>query len=569
MRAVRIASFLAMGVVVSCGNSGRTGHPMTPGTGDDGGVGGGGSDDGGTPPPYIPGAGGDGGNVIQDPKTCAEAAMNKSYIGCDYWPTVTANAVWSIFDFAVVISNPGDTMATITVTGPNSTNQMVTVAPNGVEKIYLPWVASLKGPDADNMGQTMPPSASVSAKASAYHLVSSLPVLVYQFNALEYGPMGGPKGKDWSKCPGTGMGGAPGCFSYSNDASLLMPSTAMTGHYRVYSEHGVDGAPGLPPIIPASPGMPGFVAITATQAGTTVKVKVSATGAIQAGTGVSAVAANGTATYTMDAGDVIQLLGGGAAASDLSGSLVEADKPVQVISGSPCIANPQMDMNGLPLTCDHIEETVQPAETLGQHYLVTVPTGPNGTPVGHSVRFVGNVDGTNLTYTPALSGAPTMINAGQVIELANVTNDFQVTGDHEFIIATVQLSGAMVDPNGGNMQQGDPSLSTSTAMEQYRLKYVFLAPTDYMSNYADVVVLMGTNLMLDGAAVTQSATAIGSSGYGVIRIKLDGSATGGAHTLVGDQAFGLQISGYGSYTSYQYPAGLDLLSIAPPPPPIS
>src|SRR5215475_14113234 len=34
------------------------------------------------------------GDVTHDPTTCAEAAMSKSYIGCDYWPTVTANAVW-------------------------------------------------------------------------------------------------------------------------------------------------------------------------------------------------------------------------------------------------------------------------------------------------------------------------------------------------------------------------------------------------------------------------------------------------------------------------------------------
>ncbi len=49
----------------------------------------------------------DGGNLTPgDPTTCAEAATTKSYIGCDYWPTVTANAVWSVFDYAVVISNP-------------------------------------------------------------------------------------------------------------------------------------------------------------------------------------------------------------------------------------------------------------------------------------------------------------------------------------------------------------------------------------------------------------------------------------------------------------------------------
>ena len=48
-----------------------------------------------------------------------------------------------------------------------------------------------------------------------------------------------------------------------------------------------------------------------------------------------------------------------------------------------------------------------PAETLGSDYVVTVPTSPGGLPIGHIVRFYGNVDGTTLTYSPrAPTSAP-------------------------------------------------------------------------------------------------------------------------------------------------------------------
>jgi hypothetical protein len=536
------------------------------------------TDDGGVPDPY------DGGTVVvQDPTTCDQAAANRSYIGCDYWPTVVANVVWSVFDFAVVVSNPGMSDASVTLTGPGSTNKTVTVPAGQLVKIYLPWVSDLKGSDADAMGAAMPPTASMSSKKGAFHLVSTLPVLVYQFSALEYGPMGGPVGKDWSTCPGAGGATSPPCFSYSNDASLLLPSTAMTGNYRVFTEHGQDGSPAAPgfppgcsgnsclfPPSPAVPGMPGYIAITATQDGTTVKVKLSATGSILAGTGVSAVAAGGLATYSLDAGDVIELMSEGATKADLSGSMVQADKPVQVIAGSPCINNPVggTDSMGNPLSCDHLEATVQPAETLGKHYVVTQPTGPQGNAVGQTVRFVGNVDGTQLTFNPAISGAPATLNAGQVVELGMVNQDFEVTGTHEFIVATIQLSGALVDPTGGTTQQGDPSLSTPIAVEQYRLSYVFLAPSDYQENYADVVAPTGAHLMLDGAAPTVTPTPIGS-GFVVYRIKLSTGSMNGAHTLSADVPVGMQVEGYGSYTSYQYPAGLDLLTIAPPPPPIT
>ena len=43
--------------------------------------------------------------IAGDPSTCAEAAQAHTYVGCDYWPTVVANQVWSIFDFAVVVAN--------------------------------------------------------------------------------------------------------------------------------------------------------------------------------------------------------------------------------------------------------------------------------------------------------------------------------------------------------------------------------------------------------------------------------------------------------------------------------
>src|SRR5262249_13744190 len=53
-----------------------------------------------------------------DPTTCAQAAAGRTYVGCDYWPTVVANNVWSIFDYAVVVANGQTVPASVTVTGP-------------------------------------------------------------------------------------------------------------------------------------------------------------------------------------------------------------------------------------------------------------------------------------------------------------------------------------------------------------------------------------------------------------------------------------------------------------------
>ena len=64
----------------------------------------------------------------------------------------------------------------------------------------------------------------------AYHWFDTFTKLFspYQFNPLEYKGEGGPPGKSWAGCEQCW----PGCNSYTNDASLLLPSTALTGRRR-------------------------------------------------------------------------------------------------------------------------------------------------------------------------------------------------------------------------------------------------------------------------------------------------------------------------------------------------
>jgi IgGFc binding protein len=115
-------------------------------------------------------------------------------------------------------------------------------------------------------------------------------------------------------------------------------------------------------------------------------------------------------------------------------------------------------------------------------------------------------------------------------------------------------------------QKGDPAESQMTAVEQYRKKYVFLAPDDYMVSYVDVVLPDGATVSLDGQPLDAPAAPI-ANGYSVTRQKL-GAGNQGAHVLESDQPVGIQVMGYGWQTSYQYPGGSNLLLIAPPPDPI-
>jgi hypothetical protein len=470
-----------------------------------------------------------------------------TYVGCEYDAVPVANVVWSIFDFAVVVANAGTETANVTVQRGGQMVQEVSVEPNALAKIYLPWIPELKGKDSDMCGGVVAPlTQSAHVKNGAYHLHSSRPVSVYQFNAIEYVGVGGAQDKDWSNCPGNAGCGGVGCYSYTNDAAILLPTATWTGHYRVAGVASTNSGGA-------------YFAITALKDDTHVKVKLSSLGKVLAGGGIPDTAPGGTLDITMAADDVVQIAGP-TGITDFSGSLVTADQPIQVMSGHPCRDVPDQNTPA----CDHLETSNPPAETLGKHYYVEQPTGPYGGLPGAVVRLYGNADGTVLSYPQgAPPGAPKTLDAGEVVDLGTVNQDFEVVGDHEFAVVSLMLGGQAVDPDTG---EGDPSMTTIVPVEQYRDKYVFLAPDDYDISFADVVQPIDAMLTLDGQVVTTKPTPIGGSSYGVARIRLSRSSNHGAHVLVANEPVGLQVLGYGKYTSYQYPGGLNLGKIAPPPP---
>ncbi|MCP4679373.1 MAG: hypothetical protein GY854_28565 [Deltaproteobacteria bacterium] len=487
------------------------------------------------------------------PETCQEAEDNRSYIGCIFWPTVTYNPVYTNFDFTVVVANGSDESAEITVTRNSESVALETVASGSLKEIFLPWVDELKGPMFDDATTGARVESSIRVNGGAYNLISSIPVTVWQFNPFQYEkPM-----ENCSVTPTYGDGNR--CLSVSNDASLLLPATAMTGAYRVFGRSAVRGDTDWG-------STPGAFAITATTNGTSVDVQYSAD--IASGTGVDAALAGDVVNYSMDAGDVIQVLGAwgawwGEPHSDISGSVVIADKPVQIISLNP-LSNVPDENTGY---ADHFEETVLPGEVLGAEYVVSPPTSPDGLVKGHVVRFFGNIDNTNLTYPGGVTptGAPTVLNAGDVFEIGPTSQSFVVAGDHPFAIASFMLGGHVQDPSGTDVEtRGDPALSMMVTPQQFRTWYSFMAPTDYLENYADIIAPTDTTIDIDGVTITEEGSQIGDSDWFIIRHQL-GNGNNGAHLLVADQPVGLQVMGFGHATAYYYPGGLNLELISEPP----
>ncbi len=444
---------------------------------------------------------------------CSPLELGLSYIGCDYYPTVTANIVATNFNFAVAVANTSNKEAKIRIDRGNNNVKNDVVMPNGVKVITLPWVLELKASDAAN---------SLLAVDGAYRLRSDQPVTVYQFSPIEY-----VQGFN---------------SSFTNDASLLLPVNAWTGDYWVAARNSW--------LWGGSVNYPGFYAVTASADNTKVTLAPSATGnVIRAGGGV---AANGTGVVMLNQGDVLEVFSQGAlpepAKSDVTGTHVTADKPIQVIGGHICTF--------IPFNvgyCDHIEESMPPYETLAKEYIVTPPLIPTGgnIPKPHMVRIVATEAATTLTYDPPQNGAPAMIaNPGDYVEIAKTGADFKITSNAKILVSQYMQG----QDAGGN--SGDPAMALAVPIAQYRTKYLFHAPINYEKNFANIVAPMGAVVTLDGAAVG-GFVPIGATGFGVVRIALPNNVDGN-HDISSDKPVGISVYGYGQYTSYWYPGGLDL-----------
>lgn len=133
--------------------------------------------------------------------------------------------------------------------------------------------------------------------------------------------------------------------------------------------------------------------------------------------------------------------------------------------------------------------------------------------------------------------------------------------DHEFGVLLFLQGGDREAALSGNT---DPSQSIAVPTEQFRRRYVFLAPDDYLVSYADVIAPAGTVIKLDGRVAETKRETFECSGFELLRIWLD-SSQGGIHVLEGSLPIGVQVVGHASYTSYQYPGGLNVSVIAPEP----
>jgi hypothetical protein len=492
-----------------------------------------------------------GGVCLDTTAQCAEAMEGMSYLGCEYWATSLGNSLITPekFQFAVAVANSSDEQAQIQVTDGAGFYQQHTVEPHGMQVIdSLPWKAQIRETVDTQTGVW----ATRQMDNAAYRIVSDRPVTVYQFNPGEY-------------CSGSCIDFLD--FSYSNDASLLLPTHVYQDEYMVVSRPtrqaindggiGVGYHPGL------------FAVIGTGDEPATLEITLSADTA-------ASDATSDVAHPQRNAGDQFQVE-------------IEPHQVLQILSAvdyatcpnpSPCGNNnccemgAQFDLTGtrirvlsgplpavfgghvcayLPydrLACDHLEQQLSPLVTWGSEYLCAhnITQHPEEPTIW---RVVSGADGNQISFTPDVVHPALTLDQGEQLEFESQA-DFLVQGTGRLSVAQFMV-GQQYVTDGFPTEYGDPSMALAVPRDQYRSSYIFLAPHTYAESYLTVIHPTGEYPLLDGTPISGDTVDIAAE-HSRTNLILEG----GIHQIGSSSPFAITVYGVGSFTSYMYPGGLDL-----------
>ena len=487
-------------------------------------------------------------------KACDIAADQPSNVGCEFWAVDLdqqdasndpASAPWG-----VVLSNAGSGTANVTIEineappgSPAKTKaiQQVTVAAHSLSAITLPTReldCGTKPNDYESPGTCL--------SSRAFRIKSSNPIIVYQFNVFEN--------------------------AYSNDASLLLPTSALGKVHRIINwqaGHPIPlNFPGIGNVRDRS-----YVTVVGTEPGTQVKVRPS--WRIKGNPPIAATKPGGEITVTLGPFDVLNLETDDATfqddqktMADLTGTIVESDRPVAVFSGVESTSVSTENMPKFPGwtkddTCclDHLEEQVFPVESIGKKYVITRSPlrSTGGFREPDVIRFLGVAETADVTTTLPAPYDKFTLKPGDVITTFAQEN-FTAVSTKPVAIAQFIISQEYVQ--GTNI--GDPAFTTFPPIDQFRTEYVILTPPSWTKNYVAISAPKGTKIGIDGKTPTCTVEPAG---------KIDGTdyesrvceLKEGAHRLSGDLPFGIVAYGYGNAGSYAFVGGADVKRIYKPP----
>lgn len=347
--------------------------------------------------------------------------------------------------------------------------------------------------------------------SQGYRITSDIPIIAYQFNPLTNAEV------------------------FSNDASLLIPTSAIGPNYTVV---------GWPQTIADADCTPGdtfcedtdflsgrkdedlraTLTVLGTEDGTTVDLTLGNQAQQVLGLpGERSLGRGDTLTVTLDRYDVLNLESD-LLNADFTGTRIEASAPVSVFTGSEASDAPRFNTYPNRLCCaDHLEEQLFSDRTLGSRFFVArmpprtvalneafvnpVDSVPEVNEVEY-IRVVAVAEGTTTVDTTLFGTVDEVFALSQgENRILPVERDFTMTSRDRRPLAVLQVLpsqqavGISSELNGTQLPGGDPAILALPPTEQFRQDYVFLTPSLYAFDFVVVTGPATAEIQLDGVDI--------------------------------------------------------------------
>ncbi len=229
--------------------------------------------------------------------------------------------------------------------------------------------------------------------------------------------------------------------------------------------------------------------------------------------------------------------------ADLTGTLIEADRPVAVLNGNLCTNIPSNTV-----ACDHVFEVAHPLRSWGTSALVAnLPNRTGGT----IYRVVASVDGTEVFRNGVLQAA---LDKGDFFETGPLTGSHLFSADQPIFVTQF-----MTGDGAPGATNGDPAMANMIPPDQYLSSYTFstVGGSQFAQNFLTLIApdtAVGS-VTLDGSPIPPAQfTPIGSTGFSSTLLPL----AQGSHSTASPQPHGITVEGFNAFDSYIYPGGAQL-----------
>jgi len=405
--------------------------------------------------------------------------------GTDFWLTFPANAGLAQADpeLSLVITAEATTTGTVSIPGLDFTREFVAV-PGLETTVVLPLAADL-GFTSDRVTQ------------KGIHVSSDSEITVFGVSRA----------------------------AETSDVFLGLPSDLLGTDYIVLGYPNVDLSPTTSETFPGTE-----FAIVAGQDGTTLTI----TPAIATGVHAAGV----PYIVSLNRGETYQLQNFGFEPADLSGTIIQSDRPIAVFGGHAAANIPAPAVE----YADYLVEQLPPVNLWGTQYL-SAPFATRG--MGDTFRFLASENNTAVSVNGAQVA---VLERGQLHEVV-LTEASEITSDRPILVAQYANSAEF------DGTQADPFMLLLTPSDQLLDDYtIFTGVEGIESEFVNLLVpndALGT-VILDGAFLpVDPFEPIGTSGFSNAQIAIKP----GTHRIKGPVPFGLYTYGFGLDQAYGYPGG--------------